>query len=201
LLAGISGTGKSRIVRQLARACDNLDENPWKVQKPKNFEMIQVKPNWHDSSELLGYVSRIDGEKYVALASGEYVKYKDTYTNNYGRYAHFDKPKYTVYKTGGLADFTGPAWLDGTKSKPEIVLNQQDSANFLVLRDILSDILNGTSGLSKTDKKDDGGDNYYDIEINVESLGDDYDVEQLADKVRGMIYDDATYRNVNAINK
>jgi hypothetical protein len=27
------------------------------------------------------------------------------------------------YKTGGLVDFTGPAWLDGTKSKPEIVLN------------------------------------------------------------------------------
>lgn len=72
LLAGISGTGKSRIVRQLARACDNLDENPWKVQKPKNFEMIQVKPNWHDSSELLGYVSRIDGEKYVA---GDFLKF------------------------------------------------------------------------------------------------------------------------------
>ena len=72
LLAGISGTGKSRIVRQLARACDNLDENPWNVQKPKNFEMIQVKPNWHDSSELLGYVSRIDGEKYVA---GDFLKF------------------------------------------------------------------------------------------------------------------------------
>ena len=72
LLAGISGTGKSRIVRQLARACDNLDENPWKVQKPKNFEMIQVKPNWHDSSELLGYVSRIDGEKYVV---GDFLKF------------------------------------------------------------------------------------------------------------------------------
>ena len=27
--------------------------------------MVQVKPNWHDSSELIGYVSRINGEKYV----------------------------------------------------------------------------------------------------------------------------------------
>jgi hypothetical protein len=27
------------------------------------------------------------------------------------------------YKTGGLADFTGPAWLDGTKARPELVLN------------------------------------------------------------------------------
>lgn len=72
LLAGISGTGKSRIVRQLARACDNLDENSWTVQKPMNFEMIQVKPNWHDSSELLGYVSRIDGERFVV---GDFLKF------------------------------------------------------------------------------------------------------------------------------
>ena len=27
------------------------------------------------------------------------------------------------YKTGGIADFTGPAWLDGTPSAPEAVLN------------------------------------------------------------------------------
>jgi hypothetical protein len=31
--------------------------------------------------------------------------------------------KIIPYKTGGLADFTGPAWLDGTKSRPELVLN------------------------------------------------------------------------------
>lgn len=66
LLAGISGTGKSRIVRQLARACDTIDANPWEVQKPQNFEMIQVRPDWHDGSELLGYESRISGKpEYV----------------------------------------------------------------------------------------------------------------------------------------
>lgn len=65
LLAGISGTGKSRIVRELARACWDEDSEEFKAQKPKNFEMIQVKPNWHDSSELIGYVSRIDGVRYV----------------------------------------------------------------------------------------------------------------------------------------
>ena len=65
LLAGISGTGKSRIVRELARACWEEDSEEFKAQKPRNFEMIQVKPNWHDSSELIGYVSRINGERYV----------------------------------------------------------------------------------------------------------------------------------------
>lgn len=65
LLAGISGTGKSRIVRELARACWDVDSPEYTAHKPKNYEMLQVKPNWHDSSELIGYVSRINGEQYV----------------------------------------------------------------------------------------------------------------------------------------
>ena len=72
LLAGISGTGKSRIVRKLARACWDEGSDEYKAQKPKNFEMVQVKPNWHDSSELIGYVSRIDGVRYVV---GPFLKF------------------------------------------------------------------------------------------------------------------------------
>lgn len=72
LLAGISGTGKSRIVRELARAYWDEGSEEYEAQKPRNFEMVQVKPNWHDSSELIGYVSRIDGERYVV---GPFLKF------------------------------------------------------------------------------------------------------------------------------
>ena len=73
LLAGISGTGKSRIVRELARACWDKDSEEYKAPKPRNFEMVQVKPNWHDSSELIGYVSRVSGKPvYVA---GDFLKF------------------------------------------------------------------------------------------------------------------------------
>jgi len=72
LLAGISGTGKSRIVRELARSCWEPDSEEYNSQKPSNFEMVQVKPNWHDSSELIGYVSRIDGECFIA---GDFLKF------------------------------------------------------------------------------------------------------------------------------
>ena len=65
LLAGISGTGKSRIVREMAKACWANYEEDYGKNCPRNFCMVQVKPNWHDSSELIGYVSRINGEKYV----------------------------------------------------------------------------------------------------------------------------------------
>ena len=65
LLAGISGTGKSRIVREMAKACWKEGDPEYGKNHPKNFCMVQVKPNWHDSSELIGYVSRLNGEKFV----------------------------------------------------------------------------------------------------------------------------------------
>lgn len=73
LLAGISGTGKSRIVRELARACWEEGSDEYKAQKPRNFEMVQVKPNWHDSSELIGYVSRVSGK--AEFVAGDFLKF------------------------------------------------------------------------------------------------------------------------------
>ena len=79
LLAGISGTGKSRIVRELARACWDEGSEEYEAQRPRNFEMVQVKPNWHDSSELIGYVSRIgvdkDGNPKPVFVAGEFLKF------------------------------------------------------------------------------------------------------------------------------
>lgn len=73
LLAGISGTGKSRIVRELAKACWKDGDEEYGKNNPRNFCMVQVKPNWHDSTELFGYVSRISGKpEFVA---GDFLKF------------------------------------------------------------------------------------------------------------------------------
>lgn len=66
LLAGISGTGKSRIVKQMAfESCPDIQALRSDKTAPGNYELIEVKPNWHDSSELLGYESEIGGPHYV----------------------------------------------------------------------------------------------------------------------------------------
>lgn len=53
LLAGVSGTGKSRFVRQQA-------------EKTGEFQLVAVRPDWHEPSDLLGYVSRLSGKaEYV----------------------------------------------------------------------------------------------------------------------------------------
>jgi hypothetical protein len=73
LLAGISGTGKSRLVRTLAYKTCSKEELRIDLKKPGNFELIPVRPNWHDSSELMGYVSRINGEKYITTSFLKFI--------------------------------------------------------------------------------------------------------------------------------
>lgn len=53
----------------------------------------------------------------------------------------------TKFATGGLADFTGPAWLDGTPTKPEIVLNPDDTENLLAAVQGLRSLDSTTMGL------------------------------------------------------
>ena len=66
LLAGISGTGKSRIVKQIAfESCPKIDVLRKDPASPGNYQLIEVKPNWHDSTEVLGYESEIGGSHYV----------------------------------------------------------------------------------------------------------------------------------------
>ena len=76
LLAGISGTGKSRIVRKLAQATttqkyENEDDR-WKDNRPENFELIQVKPNWHNSMDVVGFFSNIS-KKYEFTTFVEFI--------------------------------------------------------------------------------------------------------------------------------
>ena len=101
-----------------------------------------------------------------------------------------------AFKSGGLADFTGPAWLDGTTSKPELVLNAQDTKNFIALKDVLSRAMGATSNLGEN-----YGDINYEININVEKLTSDYDVDKVADRVKKIIVKDSSYRNVTQVRK
>lgn len=57
LLAGISGTGKSRFIKNQALS-QRTDAS--------NYLLVSVRPDWHEPSDLLGYVTRIGSERYVA---------------------------------------------------------------------------------------------------------------------------------------
>jgi hypothetical protein len=145
-----------------------------------------------------GMTAIYDSKPYAYIGGNRNRWYKiatgTSGTDQGGSFAQAYLAKLRKYKTGGIADFTGPAWLDGTPSRPEYVLNAEQTERFFSLIDILEKYDSGTNSDGS------GGDNYFDISINVEKIENDYDVEKIAKKIKSMIYEDATYRNVNTIN-
>lgn len=88
LLAGISGTGKSRIVRKLAQMTvteelqkkydkdysgTDFENERWNLHTPANFKLIQVKPNWHNSMDVVGYLTNIPEPHYVFTPFVEFI--------------------------------------------------------------------------------------------------------------------------------
>lgn len=151
----------------------------------KDYELLRAQNN---SQGALAKKKAMDLEKKKACEA------KKNYTNDaIGGNKNTIKP----YKTGGLATQTGLAWLDGTKSRPELVLNARDTENFIQLKDVLSDLLCGGSTTSNTTTS---GDNYFSIMVQAE-IANDYDVERLTKKIKDEIYKNGSYRGVNVIRK
>lgn len=110
----------------------------------------------------------------------------------------FNSKQVTPFKTGGVADFTGPAWLDGTKSKPEYVLNSTQTAGFLKLVDVLDGFRNGNYN-SSTNSIQTYGD--FNINIEVDKMANDYDTDKLVKRIKKEIYNNGTYRNFNNVSR
>lgn len=62
LLAGISGTGKTRFVRKQSEATKQFAETfGLTVSRNDIYCLTSVRPDWHEPSDLLGYISRLNG--------------------------------------------------------------------------------------------------------------------------------------------
>lgn len=92
------------------------------------------------------------------------------------------------YATGGLVDYTGPAWVDGSPTKPEAFLNSQDTERIGEAAKLLAQlpIFNG-SNMTNTSLSTNVGDTSIEIHINVDSISSDYDVNQMVERVKGEI--------------
>ena len=107
------------------------------------------------------------------------------------------------YAKGGMVDYTGPAWVDGTKSRPEAFLNADDTKRIGEAAKLLSDLplldnpRTQTNEISNTNV----GDTTFEIHINVENISSDYDVDQAVERVKQDIADAAQYAGSNVILK
>lgn len=66
ILAGTSGTGKSKLVRLFAEAIGATSEN-------ERFKLISVRPDWSDSTDLLGYRD-LNGKFHAGVLTNIIIK-------------------------------------------------------------------------------------------------------------------------------
>lgn len=101
----------------------------------------------------------------------------------------------TAYATGGLADYTGPAWVDGTKSRPELVLDQGQTATFIQFTNALDNLAKGgfNSGSSAPTS--------IQVDISFDKLDPTTNIDEVADKVEKAIIKKAAYRNVTVLGR
>ena len=150
-----------------------------------------------------------DGTAYIRTDKtykGEYLYLKETdYTNDWkygkkgpgwGSQFYFIKK----YASGGYVDYTGPAWVDGTKNKPEYMLNAKQTIQFENLISAL-DILTNNSSLSSIKDNSIPKSVQYNLSINVDQISSDYDVDQMVERVEKKILDASKYRNINILKK
>ena len=84
-------------------------------------------------TELNSYFLSVDNEKQRWS-----LEIKDEY-----KFEEFKKDKakkVRAFAQGGMVDFTGPAWVDGTKSRPEAFLNADDTKRIGEAAKLLSDL-------------------------------------------------------------
>lgn len=143
-----------------------------------------------------------NGASYkIMQVSGDKAQITEVYDNGRrasqfdGRWITYkgDHRKYKQYEEGGLADYTGLAWLDGTPTKPESILNSEqtkwlrDNLDSLldlnssnILLKIIDEIRSIRAPYSNYSTDSDGAINIEHVELNmnVSQLADSYDARR-----------------------
>ena len=169
------------------KAESNTGESYYGVAFNTNAEKPIAWVKWKDVAGDLGNNNEIVGN--IPLYTDKEIKKKTLiHGGNGGKFA-----------SGGLVDYTGPAWVDGSKAKPEAFLSAADTANIAKLRDILSIAFDPTAPTYPNSQSTSNA--TYNITIEVDSIASDYDVDQAVSHLQSKIQQASGYRNINILKK
>lgn len=162
-------------------------KHPSKEQFFKALELSGVSPT------NLGTALGINGMALTEMSKGvDEEGYRERIYNSL-------KSKYR-FADGGLVNFTGPAFVDGTPEKPEAFLSAEDTARIGEAAKILADIpwldrdTNNTSVVTNN-----GGDVSVEINLNIDHISSDTDIDEMIQRVKDEIVDVARPEGTNVI--
>ena len=104
------------------------------------------------------------------------------------------------YDEGGLVNYTGPAWVDGTLERPEAFLSAEDTERIGNAAKILADIpwmdreTDNTSVVTNN-----GGDVSVEINLNIDHISSDTDIDEMIERVKDEIVEVARPEGTNVI--
>lgn len=152
---------------------ESFDTQEQQLEDAYNSAMENVQGLWEEFISM-----QAEDQKALFLQYGEEFKNVtdaalevakkalDTSMGQYGGVSDWGP----AYAEGGLVNYTGPAWVDGTPSKPEAFLDAVDTANIANLAQGLRAMMTGSFGLGNS--KDNNTVTINELNINVNGSAD-----------------------------
>lgn len=165
----------------------------------KSNQNTQSVSNYSGGNSLLNALKQTVERASAVSSIGSAASLATRATENAGQ-----RQTYRAYASGGLIDRTGYAWLDGTKTNPEsindaeltrLLINADRTNSLKALNDMLDTIgmmhfqlpsFGGLAGTNTTANTINVGD----IIVQVDTLNDDADFEEVATRVKDSIVAD-----------
>ena len=102
------------------------------------YEMAQKRKD--ASNPGTSYTGQLTDKKWNGIKDTEYTAFTDyeaalAFEKNLER---LKRSGMSAYASGGLVDYTGPAWVDGTPTRPEAFLDATDTENIRAMLDALN---------------------------------------------------------------
>lgn len=143
------------------------------------FNTQQEMQDWYNKWKNSGKISGLTKD-----SKGNFAAKAKKRTGKHG----FSNISGFKYADGGLVNYTGPAWVDGTQNKPEAFLNAEDTKRIGQAAELLANlpIFNSTSNANNAVSTT-YGDTNVSVNITVESIANDYDVDKMMKRVEEKI--------------
>lgn len=155
-------------------------------ERTYNIEAQKVEEaNKKKDDSFLGMGAILFPDKQVDQKIVEARDYWQDEVNRLKAQIKVESSELNKYATGGLVDYTGPAWVDGTPNKPEAFLSAEDTARIGAAAQLLSNlpILNSSS-IADNSYSSNVGDTTIEVHINIENVSSEQDIDDMINRVR-----------------
>ena len=164
------------------------------VQIPKDVDHGIIYKEGNEWKFLKKFSKRDDAQEWL----NDQIKN----AGNRGNVADLKKyQNYRAFAEGGLVNYTGPAWVDGSRSKPEAFLSSEDTRRIGEAARILADLPILSQPVKEQIPTTTIGDTTIQIDVHVDSIANDYDLDEAMNKVEQRIVNAAKYAGSNVILK